>query len=241
LKRVLITGGNGGIGFEFVRQYLEAGWRVYATCRRPADSESLHELKKLHTRLSLHQLDITIPEDLNSITHHFAGTPIDLLINNSSVFFDTDKTGLEHIDYERWLRTLEVNTLGTMRVIEAMLDSIEAGENGINLVVVLSCLSGSRSSHDMSAGLYYRSSKAALNSAMQDIAVDLEHRNIGLLMLYPGQVIGRLDDTSGISAKQSVIGMRQVIREYSPGKNGCFYAYDGSEIIGRDISTAAQH
>lgn len=230
MKRVLITGGNEGIGFEFVRQYLEAGWRVYATCRRPAEAGGLQQLQNLHTRLSVHWLDITIPEDLHSIMHQFSGASLDLLVNNSSVCFDTDKTGLDHIDYERWLRTFEINTLGTMRVIEAMLDRIEAGENGINLIVVLSTHPGRTVGHKTSAGLYYRSSKAALNSAMQDIAGDLRQRKIGLLMLYPGPVPDPGDSENGISIEKSVIGMRRVIADYSPGRNGCFYAYDGSEI-----------
>nr|WP_320009645.1 SDR family NAD(P)-dependent oxidoreductase [uncultured Desulfobulbus sp.] len=232
MKRVLVTGSNRGIGAEFVRQYLETGWRVYATCRRPAEANALHQLAKLHTRLSVHRLDITNAEDLNAITQQFAGAPLDLLINSSSVFFDTEKTRLEHIDYEHWLRTFEVNTLGTMRVIEAVLDSLKAGENGINLIVVLSHLPGSNVHLDTSSGLYYNSSKAAMNSAMQDITSDLERLKIGLVTLYPGLVISRGNATGTISTKQSVLGMRQVIDNYSPPKhNGRFFTYEGTEIL----------
>ena len=33
MKNVLITGANRGLGLEFVRQYLESGRKVLATCR----------------------------------------------------------------------------------------------------------------------------------------------------------------------------------------------------------------
>ena len=42
---ILITGGNRGIGYEFVRQYLEVGNIVYATCREPEDADELLNLK----------------------------------------------------------------------------------------------------------------------------------------------------------------------------------------------------
>lgn len=32
---VLVTGSNRGIGLEWCRQYAEAGWHVFATCRHP--------------------------------------------------------------------------------------------------------------------------------------------------------------------------------------------------------------
>ena len=202
-------------------------------CRRTAEARSLHEFEKLYTRLSLHRLDITIPEDLYRISLEFANIPLDLLINNSSIFLDKDNTGVGSIDYERWLRTLEVNTLGTMRVIEAMVENVAAGTNGLNLITVLSDLTCNEQDDDgMPNCLYYRSSKAALNSAMQDIAVELKQRNVGLLMLSPGPVETPTGPAThiGLTTQKSVSGMRQIIADYSPIKNGCFYAYDGSRL-----------
>jgi NAD(P)-dependent dehydrogenase (short-subunit alcohol dehydrogenase family) len=37
---ILITGSNRGIGLELARQYVTSGWRVYATCRHPAEAEA---------------------------------------------------------------------------------------------------------------------------------------------------------------------------------------------------------
>ena len=35
MPSVLITGSSHGIGMEWWRQYAEADWRVFSTCRRP--------------------------------------------------------------------------------------------------------------------------------------------------------------------------------------------------------------
>ena len=45
---VLVTGASRGIGFEFVRQYAEAGWTVIATARRPQESKNLIDLAAQH-------------------------------------------------------------------------------------------------------------------------------------------------------------------------------------------------
>ena len=43
---VFVTGGNRGLGFEFVRQYADAGWNVIATARKPAKADDLQALAK---------------------------------------------------------------------------------------------------------------------------------------------------------------------------------------------------
>ncbi len=44
-KRVVITGGNRGIGLEFARQYLMDGWQVVATTRSLDYAQALRALE----------------------------------------------------------------------------------------------------------------------------------------------------------------------------------------------------
>lgn len=230
MKRILITGSNRGLGLEFTRQYLELGWRVYAACRRPAEAESLRMLTDLHSSLSIHRLDITLQEDISSLSLELRDIPLDILINNAGVYLKKRSEGIECIHYGDWRRTLEVNTLGTVRVTEGLLQNIERSE-GTGLVVVISSRLASITDIDEPGNIYYRSSKAALNAAMQEVAVALRPRNIGILLLHPGGVRTRMNPEKGISKRESVDGMRKVIETFTMDKSGTFFQYDGQVMM----------
>lgn len=230
MKRVLITGSNRGIGLEFTRQYLESGWRVYATCRRPVEAQSLHMLAELHSQLSIHRLDITLQEDLNGIYQELKGISVDLLINNAGVYFKKRGEGLGCIHYDNWRRTLEVNLLGGVRVTEALMENLEKSD-GRPLVVTLSNDIGVIDDIEDTSSLYYLSSKAALNVAMQVITAELESKGIGVLLLHPGEVITRMGPDKGISKRESVSRMRDSIDHFTMDRSGTFLRYDGKEFV----------
>jgi NAD(P)-dependent dehydrogenase (short-subunit alcohol dehydrogenase family) len=77
---------------------------------------------------------------------------------------------------------------------------------------------------------YYRSSKAALNAAMQGIAVALQPRGVGVLQLHPGWVSTRMGGSGGISVEESVHGLRKVIDAFTLDDSGRFIQYDGTEL-----------
>ena len=227
IKRVLITGSNRGIGLEFVRQYLDDGCRVYATCRHPPEAHELQRLGEIYSALSVHRLDITVQEDIMALCEEFDGIPIDVLINNAGVCFKKVDAGLATVHYDQWRRTLEVNTLGTIHIIEAFEENIALSEQD-RLVVVLSVgLQGAENSGQPES-YYYRSSKAALNTVMRGLAIELKPRNIGVLMMYPGDVRTRMGSTNGITPRYSVQGMKTVIDEISLAESGAFFQYDGT-------------
>jgi NAD(P)-dependent dehydrogenase (short-subunit alcohol dehydrogenase family) len=59
MKTVLIVGASRGIGWEFARQYRQAGWRVLATAR---DEASLAALDGLGAQAL--PVDVTMPEEI---------------------------------------------------------------------------------------------------------------------------------------------------------------------------------
>jgi NAD(P)-dependent dehydrogenase (short-subunit alcohol dehydrogenase family) len=227
-ESVLVTGANRGIGLEFVRQFAADGWRVYATCRHPAEADELQELVREKESVTLHRLDVTSRQEIKAMSWELAGAPLDLLVNNAGVYLEKDEVQVGGIRYDDWLRTLEVNTLGPVRVTEALLKNVAAGRR--RLVVVLSSHMGSIADIEAPGSYYYRSSKAALNAAMEGISVALRKKDIGVQILHPGGVSTRMGPSDGIRPEESVRGMRRIIEEFTLEQSGSFRRYDGESM-----------
>ena len=82
--RVAVTGTSVGIGLEFVRQYADAGARVYALCRSPAAATDLAAVAAASNgRVTVHALDQTDAESVASLREELSGVPLDIMINNA--------------------------------------------------------------------------------------------------------------------------------------------------------------
>ena len=122
MRRVLITGSNRGLGLEWVRQCAGRGWRVFATCRDPDSAVDLLDLANRDSSVSLHRLDVTDPAQIGDLAQRLRDEAIDLLVNNAGVYFERwGQDPIGGIRYDDWEETFRVNTLGPMRVTEALL------------------------------------------------------------------------------------------------------------------------
>lgn len=88
---VLVTGSNRGIGLEFVRQFAQEGWRVYATCRQPAEAEDLKRVARSRPKVSIHRLDVTSREEIKAMIWELEGSPLDILINNAGIYLESGR------------------------------------------------------------------------------------------------------------------------------------------------------
>ena len=193
----LVTGANKGIGLEFCRQLLAKGASVIATCRR-----SSTELTQLGIRV-IEQVEMTDQRSCVQLTDELRGVLTDLLILNAGVF---DSSRLGELNFERMLHEYDVNALGPLRVVQALLPNLVGGAK----IVLVSSRAGSIGDNS-SGGIYgYRMSKAALNMAGVSLARDLRERGIAVLMLHPGVV-----DTdllrSGQNSLRHVVPSTQVV------------------------------
>jgi NAD(P)-dependent dehydrogenase (short-subunit alcohol dehydrogenase family) len=230
MSNILVTGSNRGMGLEWVRQYAELGWRVFATCRFPEEANDLAALAGQYPQISIHQLDVTRDDHLQALTEELGDTPLDILVNNAGLYFERwgqDKLG--RIDYEHWLETLRVNTLGVMRVTEAFHRNLARSDK--RLLVAISSHMGSITDTTTPNDYAYRSSKAALNTAMKGLAYEIEPDGIGILLLHPGWVRTRMGgEDAPYSPEQSISSMRKLVESFTPAMSGRFYRFDG-EII----------
>jgi NAD(P)-dependent dehydrogenase (short-subunit alcohol dehydrogenase family) len=228
MPSVIVTGSNRGIGLEWCRQYAAEGWRVFATCRRPDEAEELRELASRHPQLSLHRLDVAQPESLADLQKELEHESFDVLVNNAGVYFEKYLRPAS-LNYDTWLQTLDVNTLGPMRVAEALVEQL--GRSQRRLIVNMTSHMGSIAEITAPGDYYYRSSKAALNAAMKGLSLALRERGIGVLLLHPGWVKTRMGGREApLAPGESVAGMRALVEQFSLDMSGRFFRYNGSEI-----------
>jgi NAD(P)-dependent dehydrogenase (short-subunit alcohol dehydrogenase family) len=148
---VLVTGANGGLGTEFVRQALERGAaKVYATARTPRtwDDERVVPLV----------LDVTDQSSVDAAARTAADTTV--VVNNAGVG-GTDpllETSVEDVE-----RVFATNVFGALRVAKAFAGSLRGGA----LVDVHSVLSW------IALGAGYSASKAAFWSLTNSLRLEL--------------------------------------------------------------------
>ena len=224
MPTALITGAGRGLGLEFARQFADDGWTVLAGVREP---ERADDLRRIDGDVSPVPLDVADPASVAILGERLSGVPIDLLINNAGVYGPRQMV-LGEFDYDAWREVFEVNTLAPMRVAEAFIEHIRAGQG--RKIVTVSSKMGSIA--DSSGGSYiYRSSKAGVNAAMKALAMDLQPEGFTIVVVHPGWVRTDMGGPSAsIDAVESITGLKRVIDGLSPSDTGRFFNYDGSEI-----------
>jgi NAD(P)-dependent dehydrogenase (short-subunit alcohol dehydrogenase family) len=231
---VLITGGNRGIGLEFVKQFTERGWNVIATARKPEQAEELNALAKKHKSITVEQLDVTDYARIEALAAHYKDQPIDILLNNAGLTpkYKTAFNPLDKIDFDIALKSLQVNAMGPLKMCQAFMGHVAASDQ--KKIIVISSKAGSISASPKMPMFYsYRGSKAALNMYMYTLSFETTKKNIILTLLSPGMV-NTLEGTkipNAIEKEESVSKMMKVIEGLTPKDNGRFVSYeDGSDV-----------
>ena len=117
---VLITGSNRGIGFEFVKQYADKGYRVIATCRNPDSAAELKALASQDDNILVERLDLLDLAGIDALAAKFEGQAIDVLINNGALMRGPDAgQSFGTMDYEEFDRFFHINVRGPLKVTEA--------------------------------------------------------------------------------------------------------------------------
>lgn len=229
MNSILVTGSNRGLGLEWVRQYARQEWRVFATCRHPAEARDLLQLTEQYPNITVHRLDVTRHEDFYALRHELKTQSIDVLLNNAGTYLEKGLLELGHINFEDWTRTIQVNTMGAVRVTEALVEQVARSQK--RLVVITSSHMGSIYDITSPGSYYYRSSKAALNAAAKGLSLELLAREIGVLILHPGAVRTRMGGVESIlEPGESVQAMRVLLDRFTLAQTGQFLRYDGSPI-----------
>ena len=214
---VLVTGCNRGIGLQLCKQFIERGDTVVAVCRTPSDA-----LRELNVSI-VSDIDVGDDSSMSRLKDAIGDERIDILVNNAGIL-KADKLG--QLDYEQMIEHFRVNTLGPLRVTEALLDNLHDGSK----IAIVSSRVGSI--EDNSSGGYYgyRASKTAVNQIGTNLKHDLGPRGISVALLHPGLVATEMTGGQGIPPEEAARGLIARIDELNLDNSGGFWHAEGYEL-----------
>jgi NAD(P)-dependent dehydrogenase (short-subunit alcohol dehydrogenase family) len=207
-----VTGANKGLGLSLVRAFLETGARVFAGFRAPA--APLEELASVHAeRLTLLPLDVTNAREVRSaaLAVRSRTETLDVLVNNAAILPEQGRGKLESLDVEIGLRLFDTNALGPLRVTQAFLPLLRAGER--KLIVNVSSEAGSVMDCRRTEEHLYCMSKAALNMQSAILRNDLGREGFEVLAVHPGWMRTEMGGPSAhidpMEAAQGIVALTQ--------------------------------
>lgn len=227
-ETILITGANRGLGLELTRYYAHLGWQVHACCRDPESAVELGQIADSAEVVQVHRLDVTDYDQMAALRATLHGVPIDILLHNAGTY-GQEGASFGRTDPQRWLHAFAVNAIGPVKLTEALIDNVAAGER--KLVAAMSSKMGSIADNRSGGSYVYRSSKTALNSAMMSAAVDLRSRGICVVLLHPGWVLTDMGGPNAeLTVEESVRRLHLILDRVTLADSGTFFDIDGSRI-----------
>lgn len=224
MATVVITGANKGIGLQLTRLYAEAGDKVIACCRNPDGADELKALEG-----DIHVKAVTVGDDASvaALGKDLEGTPVDVLINNAGTVGPAmaDQT-LTTLDSAGWLEAFNVNSIGPVRVTQALLANLRAADSA--KIMTVTSQYGAMA-FDMPAVHAYSTSKAAVNKFMRLAAIELGKEGIAVGLVHPGWVQTDMGGpTADLTPTESASGIKDVIANMTEGG---FWKWNGEEHV----------
>lgn len=203
-KVALVTGANRGLGFETCRQLARKGIFTFIGSRNQEKGlQAATHLGREKLPVQAIQLDVTDETHIRRASDYISKEVgrLDILVNNAGIFLDQSdapegasilKTPIETI-----LKTLETNTFGSIRMIQAFIPLLKKKPSAriVNISSGMGQLSEMKGNWPA-----YRISKTALNAVTRILADELQNTSILVNSVCPGWV---RTDMGGLDAERT--------------------------------------
>jgi NAD(P)-dependent dehydrogenase (short-subunit alcohol dehydrogenase family) len=175
-KTVLITGTSSGYGKATAELFLQRGWNVVATMRRPNPTV----FPSPSDRLKMLPLDITKPETIEKALFDSVALfgSIDVLINNAGIGM---ASAVEATPDNTIREVFDTNTFGVFSVCRAIIPQMRNQGHGTIINVTSSVTIGV-----MPLVAVYAASKFAVEGYTESLSYELEQFNIKARLVEPG-------------------------------------------------------
>ncbi len=213
-KVVVVTGAAQGIGLAYAECIAEEGGRVVVT--DVADTTAaVEKIKAAGGEAIGVTADVTSDDSLGAMVKaaEAAFGPIEVLINNASIFTSLILKPFTEIPYDEWDAVMRVNVRGPMQATKAVLPSMKKAGRG----KVINISSGT-ALRGAPMFLHYVSSKGAIISQTRAISREVAQDNVQVNTIIVG-----LTESRGVkehkqlgAAKAPTLAMRSIKREMLP-------------------------
>lgn len=184
-KVAIVTGASSGIGLETVKQYLAAGTKIVGAARNASMLAELGDRDKIVGVT----VDLTEPDAAEKVVGVAleAFGRVDILFNNAGAA--PSREGFLSVTDDQWHQTFELNVMGYIRMVRAVLPVMEKQGKG----VLIHC--GSEAGIKPHALLPdYSVSKAAINMLSKILSRDFTGKGIRSNIVAPAHIRTELWD-----------------------------------------------
>lgn len=217
MARIVLTGCNRGIGLQLATQLKARGDDVIGVCRRPGGALTALGIQVIDN------VDVSDGASVAALARQLDGRSIDVLINNAGILL-RDEFGT--LDYDAMLRQYAVNTLGPLRVTEALQHNLVNGGK----IAIVSSRVGSIEDNGSGGNYGYRASKTAVNQVATNLMHEFKPRGIAVGILHPGLVATDMTHGQGISPEDAAKGLIQRIDDLTIENTGGFWHAEGYRL-----------
>jgi short-subunit dehydrogenase len=180
-KRVLITGGGGGLGRALAVQFADAGGHVIVA---DLDDDAAKAVARDVKNAIAYRLDVTDPADVKALRDRIAADgSIDVLVNNAGVVFGGPFVG---VALRRHIQTVAVNLTGVLTVTHTFLNDLLTRPEA-HVVNIASASAFIPLPH----GASYAASKWAVlgfTESLRDELRLLGHQHVGVTAVCPSYI-----------------------------------------------------
>lgn len=237
MQNVLITGASRGLGLEFARQYAQAGYRVFATCRNPDEATGLQGLLQDHAgRLHIVALDVTDEASMLAAREvvRAHGDRLDILINNAGIFAEGE-AGIERVEARKMLNVYHVNVVGPVLLIKHLSEPLQNAPAPRVVNLTSSPFVPDEIESNPDPGYSYGATKIALVRVIRTLGGDLKPRNIIVIGMGPGFVLTDMTKDAAMRPTllppESVAGMIRTTDQLTMDDTGRIFHWEGNKVL----------
>ncbi|WP_426671922.1 SDR family oxidoreductase [Mucilaginibacter sp. McL0603] len=192
MKSVIITGTSKGIGLDTALAFGRAGYRFFATMRKPENADEFRKkIKDEGLPITISALDVDSDESVGSCIGAIVreNGPVDVLINNAGI---EHHGSIEETSMAGFKSVMETNYFGVLRCVKAVLPQMRQDCKGC--IINVASVAGKIACTPLGP---YSATKFALEAMSEALAQEVKPFNVRVAIVEPGIIDTQMANNIG--------------------------------------------